>query len=78
MTTSAGPGGEHALDIAGEGKQPGEDEILIIAKKVGVDEKIAKRCLDEIKAAMHQWPRFAEESGVSTAMARMIGQEIGV
>jgi len=35
ITFSTGPGGQHNLDIAGEGLRPGQSHILAVAKQIG-------------------------------------------
>jgi serine/threonine-protein kinase HipA len=73
LTFSAGPGGEHCLDIAGNGRNPGVPEILAVAKAVGVSPSRARDSLARVGAAVARWPAFAEACGVGKATANGIG-----
>ena len=76
ITFSSGPGGEHAMDIGGEGRAPTEDNIAVVAKEVGVSAVFAKQCIEEVRDAVHQWPGFAADSGVSTAQTKLIDKRL--
>lgn len=49
MTYSNSIGGEHATCVDGNGKNPGINELLSVAKKAGVDEAFAYKTAIEIK-----------------------------
>ncbi len=68
VTLSSGPGGEHALDVAREGRNPGTAHILSVAKEVGVRQETALACIDRVRFAVNRWPEFASFSGVSDEM----------
>ncbi|MDE1149894.1 MAG: type II toxin-antitoxin system HipA family toxin [Azospirillaceae bacterium] len=76
ITFSSGPGGEHALDIAREGREPGIDHILRVAGDVGVRRDVALACVDQVKAAIDRWPQLASEAGVSATSAAEVGRRI--
>jgi serine/threonine-protein kinase HipA len=59
-----GPGGEHTLTVAGEGRHPGRDSLLRLARQAGIAERQAIRILDEVRAATDMWAGFASEAGV--------------
>ena len=46
LTYSSSFNGEHATTIDGEGKNPNLDNILSVAKNIGLKEKLAKDILD--------------------------------
>ena len=73
LTFSSGPGGEHWMTVAGEGRAPGTEHLLRVAAKVGVPDKRAKAVIDEVRAAVAQWARLANEVGVSGASMERIG-----
>lgn len=50
LTYSSSINGEHATTIDGEGKNPSEVNILAVAKKIDIKEKIAKEIMHEIKS----------------------------
>jgi serine/threonine-protein kinase HipA len=72
VTFSSGPDGEHALDIAGEGRNPGVGHIHAVANEVGVGKKEAAAIIDRVKMAVDRWPVLATGSGVSDKMASAI------
>lgn len=53
LTYSQGPGGEHATTVLGSGR-PGMDDVLALAKKVGLPAKRASAAAQEIRAACHE------------------------
>lgn len=59
LTFSSGPGGEHHMDICGEGNKPGRAHLLRLAKEadLGVDD--ANRAIEIVRAVAE---RFAEEA----------------
>lgn len=69
-------GGEHALDIAGEGRRPGVEHILAVADDVGVDKARAKEIMDRVRHAVSRWPEFADFSGVSDKMISAIDKPL--
>lgn len=73
LTFSDGPGGEHTLAVAGEGRWPGRREFGQLASAIGIRPAEAERTLEEVDAAVAEWPRFADEAGLSRARARKIG-----
>jgi serine/threonine-protein kinase HipA len=72
VTFSSGPGGEHALAIDGEGRRPGLDHIAAVARRTGVTAKLVRACVDQVRAAVDDWPRFASAAGVSRASSAEI------
>lgn len=49
LTYSSSQGGEHATTVDGEGRNPGMDDILRVAKKAGIDARYAKARAKEIE-----------------------------
>ncbi len=50
---SEGPGGEHNMTIAGEGRTPGPDHIAKIAAKAEMRPAIAQNIIDQVTEAIH-------------------------
>ena len=65
LTFAPGPGGEHYMDIEGEGLKPTRRHVKSLGKKHGFDEKKVDTVIDEVRAAVLQWSRFANEAGVT-------------
>jgi serine/threonine-protein kinase HipA len=72
LTFTHGPGGEHTMTVAGEGKSPGRNDISRIAEGAGIQKNKALEIIDEVAAAISDWPQFAEEAGLSTKTAKNI------
>lgn len=49
LTYSNSIGGEHATMVSGNGKNPGMDDILAVAKKIGLNTVKAKKTASDIK-----------------------------
>lgn len=76
LTFSGGPGGEHSTTVMGEGKRPGKEHLLMLAKKVGIAKPLANSIIDEVKEAVQQWPIHAEEAGLTKASKKIIADVI--
>ena len=74
---SAGPGGEHTMTVAGEGRAPGRGQLLQLAAPAGVLGTEAEAILDEVAAVAARWRFHARETGVGTRSANRIGKAIG-
>ncbi|PKR87862.1 type II toxin-antitoxin system HipA family toxin [Pleomorphomonas diazotrophica] len=67
LTFSDGPAGEHSAAIAGEGRHPGRDHLIAVAKDASIPEREALGIIDEVRAAIARWPRWADEAGLGKA-----------
>ncbi|WP_029415234.1 type II toxin-antitoxin system HipA family toxin [Brevundimonas bacteroides] len=67
LTYSAGPGGEHYLDVEGEGKNPTREQARSLGRRHGLPDRLIDTIIDEVRAALGDWARFAEEAGVTKA-----------
>lgn len=67
LTYSAGPGGEHYLDIEGEGRHPTRSNAQAIGRRYGLSDAVMASVIDEVRVAVNDWSRFADEAGVSRA-----------
>jgi len=71
LTYSAGTGGEHYLDIEGEGRRPTRELVLKLGKRHGLDHKRVTAIIDKVRAAVVDWPKFAKLAGVSPGSTKM-------
>ena len=53
LTYSNSIGGEHATTVAGNGLNPGMEELLSVAKQIGINEKWAKNTAQEIRETVY-------------------------
>ncbi len=62
LTFAEGPGGEHTTLVVGEGRAPNRRHLERLAHEADV--KRATTALDQVRAAVADFPRFAEEARV--------------
>ncbi|OQY23886.1 MAG: hypothetical protein B6I37_04510 [Desulfobacteraceae bacterium 4572_35.2] len=62
---SDGPGGEQSLDVAGKGKEIQEADLTAIGEKVGLQSNEMKEAIDQVKHAVGDWLKYAQQCGVS-------------
>lgn len=67
LTLSPGPGGEHYLAVNGKGKNITVDDMLSVAKAVGIKLPRARAIIDDVQGAVAKFGSFAERYGVSSS-----------
>ena len=72
LTYSTGPGGEHYLDIAWEGRRPTLAQVVSLGGQHGLAGNRVVAIVDEVRAAVADWLRYAATAAVSQASARMV------
>jgi serine/threonine-protein kinase HipA len=72
LTFSSGPVGQHSTTILGEGKNPSISHMLKIAEIVSIKPKTALTIIDEVKAVVSKWDKFADKSKVSSKSSKNI------
>jgi serine/threonine-protein kinase HipA len=65
LTYSVGPGGEHYLEVEGEGRRPTRAHVRALGKRHGLDKATMDESVDAVAAAVAAWPGFADEAGVT-------------
>jgi serine/threonine-protein kinase HipA len=65
LTLSPGPGGEHYLAVNGKGKNITVDDMLGVAKTVGIKPARARAIIEHLRAAIAQFGTFARQYDVS-------------
>lgn len=65
LTFSLGPGGEHNMAIAGEGRNPGRKHLQSEAAAAGLTTIRTSQIYEEVKAAVTNWSSFADQAGLS-------------
>jgi serine/threonine-protein kinase HipA len=71
-----GPGGEHTMSLAGEGRNPGRSHMLRLAQQADVTKREAITIITEVQSAIARWQEFAEQAGVSPASVRQIAKSL--
>lgn len=72
LVFAAGPGGEHTMSVAGEGKNPRRADLLRAVQKAGLSAKTLDEMLARVAEATGRWSEFAEQAGVSAETAAKI------
>lgn len=76
VSFSEGPGGEHAMAVAGEGRRPGRGAIERVAALAGIGPRRRDTILEEVDAALAAWPRLAGEHAVPRTLADPIAAHV--
>ncbi len=76
LTFSSGPSGEHCSMIMGEGKNPGIEQLLELAKISSIKKSDVLKIIDEVKSSVSKWSSFAKDASVSTASSKLIDSAI--
>ena len=72
LTFSSGPSAEHCSMVMGEGKNPGINQLLELAKISNIKKTDALTIIDEVKSSVSKWSGFAKDAGVSTTSSKLI------
>ena len=76
LVFAPGPGGEHTMTIAGEGRAPTRSHLLKLADLAGISGRDAQEILDEVAAAVAHWRNHARFAGVGARTAAAIEKAI--
>lgn len=74
LTFAGGPGGEHTLLVAGEGRNPTASHLEALAAAVSL--KNPRRIIDEVRAAVARFTEFADEARVPSAGSKPVAKRI--
>lgn len=74
LTYAPGPGGEHYMDIEGEGRRPTRGHVRALGARHGLKTSTIDTLLEEVQAAIARWPELAAEAGVGSASLQMIAE----
>lgn len=76
LTYNTGPGGEHTMSIAGEGRAPGRAHLAELAKKMSIAPAARDAIVEQVDEAVREWPSFAAETGVAELMMIEISERM--
>lgn len=74
ISFSDGPGGEHHLAIAGEGRRPGREHLEAVGRSLGMKPAAIAALIDPIRSAIADWPKHANAAGVPSRRALQIAE----
>lgn len=65
LVFSQGISGWHSMSVAGEAEEPGEDNLRELAKTFALRQSNVDEIIEQVRAAVAQWPELASDGGVS-------------
>lgn len=77
FTLNEGPGGWHTLTVAGNGQNPGLDDLRRLAVQAQLRPKEAEEILDAVRGAVAQLPKIAQAAGVSAKTVKAVAARLG-
>ena len=78
LTFSSGPGGDHQMDVCGEGKNIGREHLLKLAEKTDVDKKLAISQIDLVCEIAEKFKLSAKEKNIRVETIAEIDRVIQV
>lgn len=76
LTYAPGPGGEHYLDIEGEGRSPARHHVEALGARHSIPPKQVEAIIGDVGAAVSDWPQHARAAGVSKTSVRTADEAI--
>jgi serine/threonine-protein kinase HipA len=76
LTFNEGPGGEHQMDIQGEGKAPSQSHLLQLALTNSVKRSRALEILDRVTTVAGSFSAYAKDSPIRAKTVKDIEQKI--
>jgi serine/threonine-protein kinase HipA len=76
LTWSEGPGGEHQMDICGEGLAPGKPHLLRLAKEGGVDLPWATGVIERMATAADSFRNLAKSEPIRATTVHAVWKSI--
>lgn len=72
LTYSPGPGGEHSMTVAGEGKTPSRKNINQLGERHGIKKNVVEGIIEQAGDAVKRFPDYAKDAGISSAVRKKI------
>jgi len=76
LTFSEGPGGQHAMDVCGQGQHMALDHLLQLAQEGGVDTKLARQIIERTRDVADTFARRVTSHAIRQKTARDIQARI--
>jgi len=76
LTFNSGPGGEHQMDICGEGKNPGRSHLMDLAEEGGLEAETCSSIIEEIADAAAKFKMEAKNFPIRPATVAEIYETI--
>jgi serine/threonine-protein kinase HipA len=76
LTFCEGPGGEHQMDICGEGLAPGRKDLLKLADQAGIKKGVAEESIERIATVAGEFKASAKGFAIRKTTLATIGERI--
>jgi serine/threonine-protein kinase HipA len=76
LTFAQGPGGEHTMLVAGQGRAPGIEHLTALAARVDV--KNGPEIIHEVRAAVRRFKQFADQAEVPSRLRDRTAQALAL
>ena len=76
LTFSEGPGGEHSMDVIGEGRSPTNEHVMGLAAAAGIRTQIAEQIVEQVCDALDGIGTALHEAGATAATSKRIANLI--
>jgi serine/threonine-protein kinase HipA len=76
LTYSLGPGGEHQMDVCGEGRNPDASHLLKLAEKSGLSTKTGRDIIESVLSVAQDFKKEAKNLSIRSQTVKMIDQSI--
>jgi serine/threonine-protein kinase HipA len=76
LAYASGPGGEHQMTVAGEGRNPTRETCVSLGERHGVRKREADQIVEEVNIAVARWRRFASDAGCRSATINSLAKGI--
>lgn len=74
LTFAPGPGGEHTMLVAGEGRGPGVEHLKALAGRVSLRSPFP--IIDQVRSTVARFKTFAEEAGVPVKLRAQVARAL--
>lgn len=78
LTFSNGPGGEQSTTVMGEGKNPGEKQLLALGLGAGLSKSLIKSSIAQTKQALGLWRSLAKQYDISNSTTDFIEKRLAI
>ncbi|PWJ56515.1 serine/threonine-protein kinase HipA [Dyadobacter jejuensis] len=76
LTFSNGPGGEQSTMVMGEGRIPGDKQLVKLGLEAGLSKALVEECIAQTRSALGLWKTLAKEYGVSQSNIDLINKRL--
>jgi len=70
LNFAEGPGGEHTMTVADEGRKPTVRHMMRLATEADIPGAEAKTVIDEVRSAVGRWKDFARRADCRKSLSR--------